>query len=232
MSLVSGCLVLGLSGCASAQSDPDVRTRVTVFLEQDVAADKRGAIEAMIRDLPGAGKVTRESPEEAYERLKESFRSAPDLVAATNPDFLPESFLVSLPASAESEAAAVALKSMPGVADTVITAESLDRKSSSLGFVLYLKDGGSSADREAIDAKIRDISGFKALRYESRDQAYRRLRRAGGSRLAPRIDKRNVPASFRVEISRHSRDYQGISSLREMSAVESLIVLPVPVVMG
>jgi cell division transport system permease protein len=73
------------------------QVEVTVFLKaQGTTQPQKDALQQDINADPLVEKVIFESKEQAYQRFKEIYASAPELVAQTRPDALPESFRVKL----------------------------------------------------------------------------------------------------------------------------------------
>ncbi|GII23591.1 permease-like cell division protein FtsX [Planosporangium mesophilum] len=73
------------------------KVEVSIFLKLDVTDDQRAALKSDLeRDPLVQQPVIYESRETAMKRFKEQFKDAPDLVNATKPDSLPESYRVKL----------------------------------------------------------------------------------------------------------------------------------------
>jgi cell division transport system permease protein len=72
------------------------RIQVTIFLKNDVTDAQRANLNTALADDPLVKDHFYESKEKAYERFKEQFRDAQDLVNSVKPDALPESFRVTL----------------------------------------------------------------------------------------------------------------------------------------
>jgi cell division transport system permease protein len=72
------------------------RIEVSIFLKPNVTAQQKDGLEAALTSDPLVREVDFETKQEAYERFKELFRDAPELVDAVSPDKLPESFRVKL----------------------------------------------------------------------------------------------------------------------------------------
>jgi cell division protein FtsX len=105
------------SGCPAPVS-PDGR-RATVFLRAEATDEQREAIAAELRSLPGIASFEFSSKQDAYERFKEIYACAPDLVDPIRPESLPESFIVTLTDPAAGPVLRNRIAGMPGV-DTVI----------------------------------------------------------------------------------------------------------------
>jgi cell division transport system permease protein len=72
------------------------RVEVSIFLKKDVTEEQRVGLQNDLNRDPLVQQVIYESRETAYARFKAQFRDAPDLVNATKPDSLPESFRLKL----------------------------------------------------------------------------------------------------------------------------------------
>jgi cell division transport system permease protein len=69
---------------------------VTIFLKNDVTQPQKDAISAELHSDPLVLESEFETREKAYARFSEIYKDAPDLVASTKPESLPESFRVKL----------------------------------------------------------------------------------------------------------------------------------------
>jgi cell division transport system permease protein len=72
------------------------KIEVSIFLKNDVTEAQRTELQGDLRADSLVQNVIYESREIAWQRFKTQFRDAPDLVNATKPDSLPESFRVKL----------------------------------------------------------------------------------------------------------------------------------------
>jgi len=72
------------------------KIEVSIFLKADVTEDQRNGLKSDLEKDSLVQQVIYESKEQAWDRFKTQFRDAPDLVAATKPESLPESFRVKL----------------------------------------------------------------------------------------------------------------------------------------
>ncbi|GAA4470579.1 hypothetical protein GCM10023170_087610 [Phytohabitans houttuyneae] len=73
---------------------PLLETSFAVFLENDITDEQRAALDQWLRHDPRVQQVRYESKEAAYEKFRQLYRDAPDLVAAVKPGQLPEAFHV------------------------------------------------------------------------------------------------------------------------------------------
>jgi cell division transport system permease protein len=70
---------------------------VSIFLKsQDVTEDQKTAIKTDLENDPLVQTVNFETREQAYQRFKEIYSGAPEMIALTKPESLPESFRVKL----------------------------------------------------------------------------------------------------------------------------------------
>lgn len=69
---------------------------VSIFLANEVSEQQRADLDTALKADPLVREVIYESRQQAYDRFKEMYRDAPDLVNAVKPEQLPESFRVRL----------------------------------------------------------------------------------------------------------------------------------------
>jgi cell division transport system permease protein len=73
------------------------KVQVSIFLKDDITSDQRNALQAQLTSDPLVKQpVIHETKDQAYKKFQQMFKDAPDLVAATKPDALPESYRVQL----------------------------------------------------------------------------------------------------------------------------------------
>jgi cell division transport system permease protein len=72
------------------------KVEVSIFLKPDVTDDQRTSLKSDLNGDPLVQNVIYVSKDQAYKDFKKQFADAPDLVNATKPDSLPESFRVKL----------------------------------------------------------------------------------------------------------------------------------------
>jgi len=92
---------------------------VKVFLNDTHTPAEKAAIETRLRSLTVVIVVEFVDYQEAYREFAWRFCHAPDLVAATKPESLPESFVVTIRDPGDFPAVAKAVGAMPGVMDVV-----------------------------------------------------------------------------------------------------------------
>ena len=72
------------------------KVQISIFLKKDVTDAQRANLDTALSDDPLVKDHFFESRQTAYDRFKEQFRDAPDLVNSVKPDSMPESFRISL----------------------------------------------------------------------------------------------------------------------------------------
>jgi hypothetical protein len=90
---------------------------VSVYLRMDATDTQVAEIDQALQDSPEVYCLTYESKELAWERFQRQFRDAPDLVAATRPDQLPESFRFRVAKAAVADAIEQRIRGLWGVSD-------------------------------------------------------------------------------------------------------------------
>lgn len=225
--LLAVLLAATLTGCGDevAKADP---VTLTAFLNSAVTAGQRNAVERRMQAVPTARDVTRTSKEQAYARFKELYKNSPDLVAQTKPDALPESFSATVANGAYAEAAAAAIRALPGVDDMNLAPGPGSEKAKYTGIVVYLKDDVTKGERDQIRTKIRAVPGIMESKYESKNEAYDRFQDVFRKQpdLAAAVDRGHVSASFRVKLVANRYSSAGVDSLRTLSGVTTLRMLP------
>ena len=93
------------------------KVEVAVFLNRDVTPEERDSIQRDLLAMPEVASVQYESKQEAFESFKELFRDEPEIVEATTPDALPESFRVKLKDPNQFEIVSDRLQGRPGIAE-------------------------------------------------------------------------------------------------------------------
>jgi cell division transport system permease protein len=73
------------------------KVQVSIFLKDDITDDQRKALgDELAADPLVKQPVIHETKDQAWQKFQQQFKDAPDLVAATKPDALPESYRVQL----------------------------------------------------------------------------------------------------------------------------------------
>jgi cell division transport system permease protein len=95
------------------------KIEVSIFLKNDVTDQQRNSLKTDLSGDPLVQNVIYESREVAWQRFKSQFRDAPDLVNATKPDSLPESFRVKLRDAEEFQSISDRYKGRDGISEIV-----------------------------------------------------------------------------------------------------------------
>jgi cell division transport system permease protein len=109
------------------------KIEVSIFLKADITEDQRNSLDGDLKGNALVQEVIYESKEKAWERFQTQFRDAPDLVAATKPDSLPESFRVKLKDPRKVQALADEFRSREGISEIVDQQELLKKVFAILG---------------------------------------------------------------------------------------------------
>jgi cell division transport system permease protein len=109
------------------------QVQVSIFLTNDVTADQRTAIESALKQDPLVKEVIHETKDQAWQKFKEDFKDAPDLVAATKPEALPESYRVKLKNPNDYQKIFDKYHTMDGISDIVDQRQLLSKVFSVLG---------------------------------------------------------------------------------------------------
>ncbi len=73
------------------------KVQVSIFLKDDITDEQRNALGQALANVPLVKQpVIHETKDQAWQKFQTMFKDAPDLVAATKPDALPESYRVQL----------------------------------------------------------------------------------------------------------------------------------------
>ena len=95
------------------------KVEVSIFLKPDVTPEQRSALQSDLESDTLVARSIYESKEVAWTRFKTEFRDAPDLVNATKPDSLPESFRVKLKDPKQFGAISDKYKAREGISEIV-----------------------------------------------------------------------------------------------------------------
>ena len=110
------------------------QVQVSIFLTNEITPEQRDAIDGALKQDPLVKQpVIHETKEQAYEKFKQDFKDAPDLVAATKPDALPESFRVKLKNPNQYQQIFDKYHTMEGISDIVDQRQLLSKVFSVLG---------------------------------------------------------------------------------------------------
>ncbi len=95
------------------------KVEVSIFLKNDVTDEQRTSLQSDLKGDPLIQNVIYESREIAWQRFKTQFRDAPDLVNATKPESLPESFRVKLKDAEKFQSISDKYKGRDGISEIV-----------------------------------------------------------------------------------------------------------------
>ncbi|WP_433610539.1 permease-like cell division protein FtsX [Dactylosporangium sp. CA-139114] len=109
------------------------RVEVSVFLKADVSDDQRASIESALKSNGLVKSYEHETKEAAWKRFQEQFKDAPDLVAATKQDSLPESYRIKLKDPNKVQDFSDQFRSQEGVSDILDQKQLLKRVFDLLG---------------------------------------------------------------------------------------------------
>jgi cell division protein FtsX len=99
---------------------PRHRYDVSVFLDHDITAEQRDALEPALAALRPVDGIRFESQEQAYQNFRELFRDQPELIESIEPDTLPESFRLTTTGEVFDCAALRSVRELPGVAEITV----------------------------------------------------------------------------------------------------------------
>ncbi|WP_426507758.1 permease-like cell division protein FtsX [Dactylosporangium sp. McL0621] len=109
------------------------RVEVSVFLKADVSDDQRSSIESALKSNGLVKSYEHETKDAAWKRFQEQFKDAPDLVAATKPESLPESFRIKLKDPNKVQEFSDQFRTQEGVSDIIDQKQLLKRVFDLLG---------------------------------------------------------------------------------------------------
>lgn len=111
------------------------QVEVSIFLSEDITDEQRQALDTSLASDPLVESYYYESYEEAYERFRNLFADAPDLVEVVRPESLPESFRVRLTDPEQFRQINERYRGYEGIAEIRDQAQLVDRVFSILGAV-------------------------------------------------------------------------------------------------
>jgi cell division transport system permease protein len=114
------------------------KIEVSIFLKNDVTEAQRTTLQGDLRGDSLVQNVIYESREVAWQRFKTQFRDAPDLVNATKPDSLPESFRVKLKDAEQFQQINEKYKGKEGISEIVDQRQLLGKVFNILGSMQHL----------------------------------------------------------------------------------------------
>jgi cell division transport system permease protein len=114
------------------------KIEVSIFLKSDVTDAQRSALQGDLRGDNLVQNVIYESRDVAWQRFKTQFRDAPDLVNATKPSSLPESFRVKLKDAEKFQQINDKYKGREGISEIVDQRQLLGKVFNILGSMQHL----------------------------------------------------------------------------------------------
>ena len=223
--------MLSLAGCSTTAS-PE-RSALNVFLNHDITDGQRGAVERRLHELPSVQGVSFETKEQAYERFKEQFKDAPDLISTTKPDSLPESFRATVTDSSLVEAIETVIAAAPGVSDVLVLPAATKSPPPTEGVVVQVHKDVTGDQCAAIEQAIRAIPKVKSTGFESNEAAYARLKKKchDAPELANALDPDAVSASYRFAftVTSGTSKHPPSVSLSSIEGVDRVLTVPVSV---
>jgi cell division protein FtsX len=222
-------LLLGLPACTSKPPKPAEFTKVAlaVFLEHDITADRKTAVESRLRSMPSVEAVVFEDREQAYARQKEALKDSPDLLAEIKPEYLPEQFNATLTDAPIAEAVELVMADVEGVADVALKVTDVDPLPSRIGIVVRLKSSATGEQRTAVEQAVRALPTARSVTFEDRAAAYERLRERcqGKGDLTAQLEPQMGHESWRFEMPL-DRKGAGVSGLTELDGVDGVQLVP------
>ncbi|MEV4754785.1 permease-like cell division protein FtsX [Micromonospora sp. NPDC049559] len=128
----SGLMYLQVNSMKSYYYD---KIEVSIFLNNDVTDAQRADLQNALDSDPLVQSTKHETKDEAYNKFKEMYRDAPDLVNNIKPDQLPESFRVKLKDPEQYEQIFNKYKDQEGIEEIVDQRRLLDKIFNILGSV-------------------------------------------------------------------------------------------------
>ncbi|MGC4768967.1 permease-like cell division protein FtsX [Micromonospora sp. DT44] len=225
-------LLLGVSACTSKPPKPAEFTKValTVFVEQDITADRKTAVEQRLRSMPSVEQVTFENREQAYAREKEALKDSPELLAEIKPEYVPELFHATLTDAPIAEAVELVMADVAGVTDVVLKVADVDPLPSRIGIVVRLKPSATGEQRTAVEQAVRALPTARSVHFEDRAAAYERLRERcqGKGDLPTQLDPQMGHESWRFEMPLDKKG-AGVSELRKLDGVDTVQLVPLAI---
>jgi cell division protein FtsX len=191
----------------------------SVFLLADVDAGQRAAAERRVRAAPAVNEVFYKSKAEALTRFRTMFRDNPELTGNVTEDQLPESYRVRLDSASSFAAFHDALCKGParqdggedcgqGI-DVVLDMHKVLAKplagsswNGRADAAVVLAPGVTRRQRAAVRDRLEAIDGVERIEYESREQAWERLKgEYSPEELELAVPARGMLDSFRVKLS-------------------------------
>lgn len=256
-------VVVQLSACTAGEPRPEDRPEnlaVTVFLTTDAAEAQIKAVEDRLRSVSDITDLRFVDHAAAYEKMKTMFKDNPELVESVKPDRLPESFELKLPNRAAFERTyrgplRADLRQLSAV-DSIIfrgkpTQKSMDECVSEelrtapvppvkLEIDVFLTDGTTDAEKQAIEARLRTIPGAGEFRFRSKQEGYERtkeLLKDVRPEIMASAKPEDLPEAMVLtmtdrELAYRANDQRADEQLCRMLGVDQVLVPPKPLTLG
>ncbi|MBM0231869.1 hypothetical protein JNW91_08370 [Micromonospora sp. STR1_7] len=220
-------LLLGLPACA-AQPEESTEVALTAFLDNDVTAERKSAVEQRLRSMPSVEKVAFETREQVYERQKEDFKDNPELLASLKPEDVPELLHATVTDVRIAEAVELVMAEVDGVDDVTLRAADVDPLPSRIGIVVRLTSSATGEQRTAVEQAVRALPNVKSVEFENRDAAYERLRQRCRDKgdLATQLRPQMAHESWRF-VAPLDKKGAGLSDLMKLGGVDGVLLVPV-----
>ena len=224
------------------------KTDASVFLAQAIDPARRRAVRERIEAVDVVDQVYYESKAEAYARIREEYRTRPEVTRHMTIAGMAESFRVRLDAPEDFPRLQRALCPGPPRArrgsclDRVEVVEDLalvktqllpERWATSSDLSVFLPAGTTDAGREAVRARLEAVGGVARVTYESPAEAYRRLpkwprRDSSDPATVPLLSPEMMLAAFRVALDEPARAgevHQALCGSRHTGACPGVLVV-------
>lgn len=221
-------LLLSLVGCSTAAKHQS--STFAVFVKDDATDGQRDALEKKLRELPVVRDVSFETKQQAWEKFTQQFKDSPDLIAQTKPDSLPGSFRGTVSDSSFAEAVEAVVVEDPGVEEVSFSLAATSKPPVTEGVIVQMRGDLTGEERTAIETAIRAVPQSKPAKYEAKDAAYTRLKKACRDQpaLAKALNRDAVAASYRFVFTFSSKtagDPPSLS-LSRLAGVDNVITVP------
>ena len=224
--LLAFALLLLLSTCTSKPAETgDVA--LTVFLDRDVTAEQKDAVQTQLRSMPSVDGVTFETRDQVYERSKVDWKDQPELLANLKPEYAPELVHATVTDASIAEAVELLMAEVDGVDDVALRIADVDPLPSRIGIIVQFKPSADSEQRAVVEQAVRALPSTKSTRFEGHDAAYERLRKRcrGKGDLATRLQPQMTHDSWRFEMPL-TRNGAGVSDLLKLAGVDGVRFVP------
>lgn len=96
--------------------------------------------------------------------------------------------------------------------------------------VAYLRDDATTAQKDAIESKLRGAPGASGVRFVSREEAYRQFKKTFKDRpdLVKTVRPEDLPESYRVRLADRTDAPKLLAKIRPMPGVKTANLVPLP----